>query len=139
MRPPVGRQVELDRLYRLIDGASEHGGALLVIGDPGIGKSTLLQAAADHAGAAGFLVLATTGVESEAALPYAGLYELLRPGLDGLDTLPPAQRDAMSKAFGIEVGSTPEPFLVALATLNLLGELATSRPLFVGVDDVQWL
>ena len=78
-------------------------------------------------------------MESEAALPYAGLYELLRPALDGLDALPPAQRDALSKAFGIVVGSTPEPFLVALATLNLLAELATSRPLCVGVDDVQWL
>src|SRR2546423_13849043 len=115
MRPPVGRQVELDRLYRLIDGASEHGGALLVIGDPGIGKSTLLRAAADHAAAAGFLVLATTGVESEAALPYAGLHELLRPALEGLDALPPAQRNALAKAFGMAVGSAPEPFLVALA------------------------
>jgi hypothetical protein len=138
-REVVGREVELDRLDRLIDGAVEHGGALLVIGDPGIGKSTLLRAAADHAGAAGFLVLGTTGVESEAALPYAGLYDLLRPALDGLDALPPAQRDALSKAFGIVVGSTPEPFLVALATLNLLAELGMSRPLFVGVDDVQWL
>ena len=138
-REVVGREVELDRLYRLIAGAVEHGGALLVIGDPGIGKSTLLRAAADHAGAAGFLVLGTTGVESEATLPYAGLYELLRPVLDGLDALPPAQRDALSKAFGIVVGSTPEPFLVALATLNLLAELATTRPLYVGVDDVQWL
>jgi DNA-binding CsgD family transcriptional regulator len=138
-REVVGREVELDRLDRLVDGAVEHGGALLVIGDPGIGKSTLLRAAADHGGAAGFLVLGTTGVESEAALPYAGLYALLRPALDGLDALPPAQRDALSKAFGIVVGSTPEPFLVALATLNLLADLAMSRPLFVGVDDVQWL
>jgi hypothetical protein len=101
----VGRGSELERLSRLIDGAFEDGGALMVIGDPGIGKSTLLQAAADHADAAGFLVLATTGVESEAALPYAGLYELFRPALNGIDALPTAQRDALFKAFGIEVGS----------------------------------
>ena len=139
-REPVGRAVELDQLYGLVDDAFlVRGGALLVIGDPGIGKSTLLRAALDHAGAAGFLVLTTTGVESEAALPFAGLYELLRPALDRLDTLPDAQRDALSKAFGIAVGSTPEPFLVALATLNLLCELATSRPVLVGLDDVQWL
>ncbi len=135
----VGRDAELDRLYRLIDGVLEQGGALLVTGDPGIGKSTLLQAAADHARAAGFLVLGTTGVESEAALPYAGLYELLRPALDRLEALPPAQREALAKAFGMVVGSAPEPFLVALATLNVLAELATSRPVLVAVDDVQWL
>lgn len=138
-RETVGREVELDRLYSLIDRAVEHGGALLVVGDPGIGKSTLAQAAADHARTAGFLVLMTTGVESEAGLPYAGLYELLRSVLDGIDALPPAQGDALLKAFGIEVGSTPEPFLVALATLNLLAELAASRPVLIAVDDVQWL
>src|SRR3954453_17417829 len=122
----VGREVELDRLNRLIEGAHERGDALVLIGDPGIGKSTLLQAVVDRARAEGFFVLTTTGVESEAGLPYAGLYELLRPALDTLDALPSAQGDALSKAFGIMVGSTPEPFLVALATLNLLAELATS-------------
>jgi DNA-binding CsgD family transcriptional regulator len=138
-RAMVGREAELDRLNRLIEGAHERGGALVLIGDPGIGKSTLLQAVVDRARAGGFLILATTGVESEAGLPYAGLYELLRPALDVARELPQMQRVALLRALGVEVGSRPELFLVALAALNLLAELAGSRPVLVAVDDVQWL
>jgi hypothetical protein len=138
-RAVVGRNAELDRLNRLIEAAHECGDALVVIGDPGIGKSTLLQAVVNRARAESFLILTVTGVESETGLPYAGLYALLRPALDVADALPETQRDALFRAFGVEVGSRPEPFLVALAALNLLAELAASRPVLVAVDDVQWL
>src|SRR6516165_9044620 len=116
----VGRGPELQRLDQLIDGLEEHGGTLVLIGDAGIGKSTLLRAARDRAAAAGVLVLATTGIESEADLPYAGLFALLQPVLDASDALVAVQHDALLKAFGLEVGATPEPFLVALAALSLL-------------------
>jgi DNA-binding CsgD family transcriptional regulator len=135
----VGRDVELHRLNRLIEATRDGGDALVVIGDPGIGKSTLLQAVVDRARAEGFFILTTTGVESEAGLPYAGLHELLRPALDVAGALPQTQRDALFRALGVEVGSRPELFLVALAALNLLAELAGSRPVLVAVDDVQWL
>src|SRR3712207_5021792 len=74
--PIFGRERELARLERLVDGVSEHGAALLVRGEPGIGKSPLLAAASQRAEAAGMRVLRTTGVQSEARLPFAGLDQL---------------------------------------------------------------
>jgi DNA-binding CsgD family transcriptional regulator/tetratricopeptide (TPR) repeat protein len=139
VRAVVGRDTELDRLNQLIEAAPEGGDALVVIGDPGIGKSTLLHAVVDRARAEGFFVLTTTGVESEAELAYAGLHELLRPALDVAAGMPQTQRGALFRAFGLEVGSQPDLFLVALATLNLLADLAASRPVLVAVDDLQWL
>lgn len=135
----VGRAHELERLERLVETAHVRGEALVVVGEAGIGKSTLLRAAVERANAADFRVLTTTGVEAEADLPYAGLHEILRPIQHATLELPEAQRTALSRAFGIEVGATPEPFFVALAALNLLAEVASSRPVLVAVDDVQWL
>ena len=88
---------------------------------------------------AGLLVLRTTGVESEAEFPYAGLAELLRVLLARAEALPVAQRDALLTALGHAVGPAPEPFLVSLATLTLVTEAAADRPVLVAVDDVQWL
>src|SRR2546422_987134 len=135
----VGRDNELRTLDALIDGAPKQGGALVVLGEAGIGKSTLLRAAAQRARDAGLEVLETAGVESEAQLPFAGLHQLLRPVIGAADGLPTAQRSALSSAFGLDDGAAPEPFLVALAALNLLTEAATQRPVLVAVDDVQWL
>ena len=98
-------------------------------GEPGIGKSALLHAAATSAGARGMRVLRTTGVESEAQLPFAGLHQLLRPVLDHPDTLAPPQRHAVLAAFGMTERETPDLFLIALAALNLLSEAATAEPL----------
>ena len=77
----IGRDSELGVLTRLIDRVTESGTATVVLGDPGIGKTSLLRAAADHGRAAGHQVLATTGIEAEAHLPFAGLHHLLRPVL----------------------------------------------------------
>jgi DNA-binding CsgD family transcriptional regulator len=135
----IGRDQELGILVGLIDKAADGGAAIVVIGDPGIGKSSLLRAAADHGRAAGHRVLAATGVEAEAHLPFAGLHHLLRPVLNDLDRLPAMQAEALSTAFGLCEGPSPEPFMIALATLNLLAEAAVDRPVLVIADDVQWL
>src|SRR6185312_12309147 len=90
----VGRRSELAVLHELIDRPPLPGGAIVIRGDPGIGKSALLDAARRIARARGRRVLATVGVQSEAQLPFAGLYEVLRPLRAGIDRLPPTQRHA---------------------------------------------
>jgi DNA-binding CsgD family transcriptional regulator len=135
----VGRDEELLRLSELISGVHESGSALVLIGEPGIGKSTLLKAARECAGEAGFEVLSTVGVETEAGLPFAGLHQLVQPVLSALEGLPEPQRLAVSSAFGLVDGPPPEPFLVALAVLNALAACASRRPIVVSADDVHWL
>ena len=120
----IGRDAELHALGELVDGASEVGAVLLLLGEPGVGKSELVSAVADMGRAAGFQVLGTTGVESEAQLPFAGLHQMLRPLRESIESLPARQRDALLAAFGEAEGPTPEPFLVAVAALNLLAAAA---------------
>ena len=110
-----------------------------MLGDAGIGKSTLTRAASRQARTAGLRVLETTGVEAEAQLPFAGLHQLLRPLLSAADALPATQQRALGSAFGAEDGPRPEFFMIALAVLNLLTDAAAERPVAVVVDDVQWL
>src|SRR5262245_23210280 len=100
----VGRGPELERLGLLIDNVHARGSSVVLVGEAGIGKSTLLRAAVDHASEAGFCVLTTTGVEAEADLPYAGLHEVLRPLQHATLELPEAQRTALSTVFGMEIG-----------------------------------
>jgi DNA-binding CsgD family transcriptional regulator len=135
----IGRDHDLAVLSSLVERASEEGAAIVVTGEPGVGKSTLLHAATDRARALGCEVLAMTCVESETTLPFAGLHQLLAPVLDVADALGPAQRGALLCALGAEQGPHPEPFLTALAALNLVVELAAARPVFIVADDVQWL
>ena len=135
----IGRDQELRVLTGLIDQVTDGGAAVVVLGDPGVGKSSLLRAAADHGRAAGHQVLATTGIEAEAHLPFAGLHHLLRPVLSEAGRLAARQREALSTAFGTSEGPTPEPFMIALATLNLLADAAAERPVLMVIDDVQWL
>jgi DNA-binding CsgD family transcriptional regulator len=134
-----GRDDELRLITGLIEGAAESGGALLLRGEAGIGKSVLLTAAVTLGRSNGYEVLHTTGVEAEAELPFAGLHQLLRPLLPGAGRLPVTQRRALLAAFGAEDGPPPEPFMIALAALNLITEAAGRRPLVIVADDVQWL
>ncbi|SEH01079.1 Predicted ATPase [Nonomuraea solani] len=134
-----GRERETARLEGLVDGVHERGDALVVRGVPGIGKSALLAVAVARAEARGVTVAGASGVQSETHLPFAGLHQVLRPMLGAADQLPARQREALLGAFGMAEVSDPEPFLVALAVLNLLGDAAARRPLLIVVDDVQWL
>ncbi|GAA1616204.1 ATP-binding protein [Actinoplanes couchii] len=145
----IGRENEIQLLGGLVARTGDGGGATVVCGEAGIGKSALLTEAGRLAGGRGMRVLATGGVQSEAQLAFAGLYRLLRPVIDHADRLPRPQQDAVHTAFGLSptgtpaespAGSTePELFLVALATLGLLAEAAAHRPLLVLVEDAQWL
>ena len=131
-----GRDAELAVVRKLVDAVRSGGsGALVVRGDPGIGKTALLA----HAGTQGLRVLRGAGVESEAELPYAGLHLLLHPVLDRLDALPAVQADALRGALGMATTGVPDRFLVGVAVLSLLSELADDGPLLAIVDDAQWL
>jgi DNA-binding CsgD family transcriptional regulator len=135
----VGRDAEMAQLDKALAEAAEHGGALFVTGAAGIGKTSLLNVAATDARSRDYKVLAITGLESEADLPYAGLHQLLQPVLPSAGALPGPQKNALLTALGMRAGAPPEVFLVGLATLSLMDEVADERPLVVVADDFQWL
>jgi DNA-binding CsgD family transcriptional regulator len=110
---------------------------LVVRGEPGIGKTALLGYATQTAPE--FQLARAEGVESEMELPFAALHQLCGRMLDRLDQLPGPQRDALGVAFGLRSGGAPDRFLVGLAVLGLLSEVATGQPLLCLVDDAQWL
>jgi DNA-binding CsgD family transcriptional regulator len=136
--PLVGRDAEIELLGSLLDGVPG-GGALVLFGEPGIGKSRLLAVAAGFARERGFTVLSATGVQSEAHLAFAGLHQLLRPVRVRAADLPAAQRAALDAAFGLGTEPAPERFRIAMAVLDLLCEVATDTPLLVLAEDAQWL
>src|SRR5262245_5984993 len=132
----VGREEELGLLSSLVDGVHERGGALVVRGEPGVGKSALLAAASAHARERGLGLFKTTGVESEKRLPFAGLHELLLPFLHRLDRLPQLQRHALEMALGLAPREAkPDVFLIGLATLGLVADAASEVPLLLLVED----
>jgi tetratricopeptide (TPR) repeat protein len=160
----IGRGAELEILFRLVDCASERGGALVVRGEPGVGKTSLLEAAIRRATDGGARVLRTVGAQSETDLAFSGLHQLVLPvltaadwavpgqraalpglsrargsTLDRLEQLPEPQQRALRAAFGLGAGAAPGRLLVGLAVLSLLSEAAEERPLLCVVDDAQWL
>jgi DNA-binding CsgD family transcriptional regulator/tetratricopeptide (TPR) repeat protein len=137
--PIFGRERELAQLDELLDGVPERGAALLLRGEAGIGKSVLLAAASRRAQQAEMQVLRANGVQSETQLPFAGLHQLLLPVLGRVDRLPTPQRDALLAAFGMTEAAAPDRFLIALAVLELLSEVAERTPLLVVAEDAQWL
>jgi hypothetical protein len=113
--------------------------ALVVRGDPGVGKTALMGYLAGQASDSGCRVARATGVQSEMELAFAGLHQLCAPMLNRADRLPEPQRDALRIVLGTTAGPPPDRFLVGLAVLNLLSEVAAERPLICLVDDEQWL
>lgn len=137
-RPLLGRNREREVLERLLEDAlGGHGGALVLHGDPGVGKTALLEYATGAA--SGFEVLRTTGIEGEMTLPYAALQQLCSTKIGLIDRLPGAQGRALAVALGLSEGAPPHLYLVGLAVLGLLSEAAEEHPLLCVVDDTQWL
>ncbi|BBF99550.1 MULTISPECIES: ATP-binding protein [Pseudonocardia] len=133
----VGRQSEIRRLGELIGATrAEKGGALVLRGEAGIGKTALL----DHArrAATGLQVIDAEGSEFESELPFAALHQLCAPVMTHLDDLPAPHREALRMRFGLARGA-PDPFRIGLATLELLASAARERPLLCVIDDAQWL
>ena len=111
--------------------------ALVLHGEPGVGKTALLHYLVERAPK--LRTARITGVPSETEFAFAGLHRLCTPLSDGLGTLPAPQREALRAALGLSSGPAPDRFLVGLAVLGLLSEAARERPLICLVDDVQWL
>jgi DNA-binding CsgD family transcriptional regulator len=137
--PLVGRAAEKSLLTSLLDEVGTRGQALVLRGEPGIGKSRLLGEAARAARERGIAVLSTTGVQSEAHLPFAGLHQLFRPVRERAVDLPPVPREALDAAFGLTRERAPEPYRIAMASLDLVSEVAGDGPLLLVVEDAQWL
>ncbi|MEU0503050.1 AAA family ATPase [Nocardia sp. NPDC005998] len=137
--PMFGRDAELKDLSALVDGPGDQSG-ILIEGEPGIGKSTLVEQTAAAAAIAGLRVLRTAGVEAERNLVFAGLHRLLYPLRREFDALPPRQFDALATALGMS-DATDEPsiHLVGLAALTLLADTAADRAVLVVAEDVHWL
>ncbi len=125
----------LDQLLEVVRGGRS--GALVVRGEPGVGKSALLRHAIGSV--SDLRVVQAVGVESEMELAFAGVHQLCLPILDHLERLPGPQREALSTAFGLSSGAVPDRFLIGLAVLSLLSDVAEERPLLCVVDDFQWL
>jgi DNA-binding CsgD family transcriptional regulator len=133
-----GRDAECATLDRMLEAArSGESGALVVRGEPGIGKTALLQYAI--AAAPDMRTLRAAGVQSEIELAYAGLHQLCGPLLDRLNGLPEPQQNALRVAFGISGGEAPDRFIVGLAALTLLSDAAEEQPILCTVDDAHWL
>jgi DNA-binding CsgD family transcriptional regulator/tetratricopeptide (TPR) repeat protein len=135
----TGRRRERGLLDQLLEAVSAGESRTLVLhGEPGVGKTALLEYLAEQA--SDFRVARAVGIQSEMELAFAALHQLLAPTLDGgLDRLPPPQREALRTVFGLHTGPAPDRFLVGLAVLGLLAELADEQPLLCVIDDEQWL
>lgn len=134
----VGRRAESEAIAAFLAEVATRGGALLLSGEPGVGKTALLRAAAATASATGFTVLEAAGVQFEADLSFAGLHRTLA-SLKELERLPAVHRDALKAAMGLVDGSGSELLLISAAALALVRLVADTRPVLLLVDDPQWL
>ena len=134
----LGRRNECEALDQLVaDLRAGQSQVLVLRGEAGAGKTALLEYLLERA--SGCCIARTGGVESEMELAFAGLHQLCAPFLDRLERLPGPQRDALSTAFNLRDGDTPDRFAVGLAVLSLLAEVAGEQPLVCVVDDAHWL
>jgi DNA-binding CsgD family transcriptional regulator len=135
----IGRHAELAAVRAFVERTRSDGEALLVLGEPGVGKTVLLDAAAETAASAGVCVLRASGVEFEAGISFSGLNQTLLPLLAELAHLMTAHRNALNVALGFGEGPAPDRLVVSNATLALLHRAAVARPVLVVIDDLPWL
>lgn len=134
----VGRAEESAALGRVLSGACEGAGGVLVLrGEAGVGKTALLRHAEQAAGA--MRIVRATGVRSETELSFAAVHQLLAPFLDAVGRLPDPQRNALSSAFGLIPGPPPDHLLAGIAVLTTITAVARQRPVLCVIDDAQWL
>src|SRR5258708_30379788 len=135
----VGRDLEVGVIRTFIDRAYGDGGAFVISGEAGVGKSVLSDAAAAYAASIGFTVLRVTGAQFEANVSFAGLHQVLYPLLNHLDQLDELQRRALESAFGLRQGAAPDRMTISHAALELLVRSAASAAVLVVVDAMPWL
>jgi DNA-binding CsgD family transcriptional regulator len=135
----VGRDHERRLLGGLIDSLKVGGGAAAIYGEPGMGKTSLLNFVADRANRTGAQVLTARGIESEAVLPFAAITDLLLPLQTHFATLPAIQREALEVCLALSAGSPRGPLAACAGALGVLTAAADERPLVILVDDFQWL
>jgi DNA-binding NarL/FixJ family response regulator len=135
----VGRDDELRALFGYLDRVGSRGGAVGLLGEPGVGKSALQAEVVERARALGFTVLTARGSQSETHLPFASLHQLLRPLLPRADRLPAMQRDALLACFAMNDSIEVNPFFTYLAVLELLVDAAGRTALLVCLDDLHWM
>jgi hypothetical protein len=134
----IGREAEKQALHEVLDSVRPGMSRALVLrGEPGVGKSALLGYAVEHAG--DLQIVRTVAVESEMVLAFAAVHQLRSPLMPGTNRLPAPQRRALNVAFGLVNGSPADPFLVGLAALTLFADATEERPVLCVVDDAQWL
>src|SRR6201988_1961520 len=134
----IGRHTECCELDRLVEAVrAGQSRAIVLCGEAGVGKTALLDYVAEQA--SDCRVIRAAGVQSEMELPFAALHQVCAPALGNLERLPVPQRDALRIAFGIKTGPVPDRFLVGLAVLGLLADVAEQQPLVCLIDDEQWL
>ncbi len=136
----LGRRTEREVVGQLLVGArAGRSGVLVVRGEAGIGESAVLDLVRDAAVSSGFRVEQSAGAESETQFAFSGLHRLYAPLLDHAGALPEPQQAVLGVAFGLRGGAAPDRFLVGLAALTVLAEVAEEGPLLCLVDDAQWL
>jgi predicted ATPase len=134
----IDRRAECGLLDRVVrDVRSGQSRVLVIHGDPGIGKTALMDYVAEQA--SGCRLVRASGVEAETELAYAALHQLCLPILERLEHLPPPQRDALGTAFGLAAGPAPDRFLIGMAVLSLFSDAAEGQPVVCLIDDLQWL
>lgn len=137
--PVIGRDRDVQLLREFVDHSFARGDALIVVGEAGVGKSLLLDVAADYAATRGAQALHATGAQFEASISFAGLHQLLYPLLAHLPQLGGAEQAALSRAFGLATGPAPDRLTISHASLELLTHVAVATPILLVVDDLPWL
>ena len=136
----IGRDAELARLRHMVDSASVSASVLVLLGEPGVGKSALLASVVSHAERTRMKVLRVAGSESEANLAFAALHQLLRPVLHRAAGLAPRQRQALLGAFGLtDESAAVDQLLISIASLTLLSDVSERSSLLVVIDDAHWV